>query len=81
MEIDGDLEMVGIAVATGALLYCRNLGVQALRHSVSDAMIEIGHYIGQVTSNQLGASIMGAIRLCVAQKYQRCQKRLAQPTV
>src|SRR5215207_1529949 len=54
MEIDGDLEMVGVAVATGALLYRRDLGVQALRHGVSDAMMEIGHYIGQVTSDQLG---------------------------
>src|SRR4051794_29993770 len=54
MEIDGDLEMVGVAVAAGALLYGRDLGVQALCHSVSDAMIEIGHHIGQVTSDQLG---------------------------
>ena len=43
MEIDGDLEMAGIAVAIGALLYGRDLGVQALGHSVSDAMIEIRH--------------------------------------
>ena len=54
MEIDGDLEMAGIAVAIGALLYGRDLGVQALGHSVSDAMIEIRHYIGQVTSDQFG---------------------------
>src|SRR5690348_2474282 len=54
MEINGDLEMVRVAVATGALLYGRNLGVQAFGHSVGDAMIEKGHHIGQVTSEQLG---------------------------
>jgi len=54
MEVDGDLEMVRVAVATGALLDGCDHGVQALRHSVSDAMIEIRHYIGQVASDQLG---------------------------
>ena len=79
MEIDGDLEMVRVAVATGALLYGRNLGVQAFGHSVGDAMIEKGHHIGQVTSEQLGCLDHGGNAAMRAQKYQRCQKRLAQP--
>src|SRR4051794_40445297 len=54
MEIDVDLEMVGVAVTTSALLDGSDVGVQALGHSVGDAMIEVGQHIGQMTCDQLG---------------------------
>jgi hypothetical protein len=38
MEIDGDLEVVRIAIAASAFLDGGNLGVQSLRDSVGDSM-------------------------------------------
>jgi len=45
MEIDGDLEMVRIAIATGALLDDGNLGTQAFGDGVGDVMREVGQHI------------------------------------
>ena len=79
MEVDGDLEVLGIAVAAGALLHGGDLRVQALCYRIADAVAEVGQRVGQMPGNGLAAAIMGGKRLWVAQKYQRCQNRLAQP--
>lgn len=54
MEIDGDLEIVRVAIATGPLLDGSDLGVQAFSDSVGDAMLKVGQHIGQMSGNQLG---------------------------
>jgi hypothetical protein len=42
MEIDGDLEVVGIAIAAGAFLDGGDLGIETLGNGVGDAMREVG---------------------------------------
>jgi len=54
MEVDGDLEVLGIAVAAGALLHGRDLRVQALGDRIADAVAEVGQHVGQVPGNGLG---------------------------
>ena len=54
MEIDGDLEMVRVAIATGPLLDGGDLRVQTFSNSVGDAMLKVGQHIGQMSGNQLG---------------------------
>ena len=41
MEVDGDLEVVRIAIATGALLDGGDLGVQSFGDGVGDAMLKV----------------------------------------
>ena len=53
MEIDGDLEIVRIAIATGALLNGSDLGVQPFGDGVGYAMREIGEDIRQMPLDQL----------------------------
>ena len=79
MEIDGDLEVIRIAIAAGALLDGGDLRVQALGDGVGDAMREVGQHVGRWRAISLAASIIGVRRLCVAQKYQRFQNFVAQP--
>ena len=55
MKVDGDLEMVRIAKAAGALLEGGNLGVQSFRDGVGDAMREVGRHVRQMTGDQLGS--------------------------
>lgn len=54
MEIDGDLEMVWVAIATSPFLDGGDLRVQAFGNRVGDAMREVGQHIGKVTRNQFG---------------------------
>ena len=54
MEIDGDLEVVRIAITASALLDGSDLGIQSFRDGVGDAMGKVGQHIWQVASDQLG---------------------------
>src|SRR3989304_5846957 len=54
MEIDGDFEMVTVAEPASTLLDRGDLGIQSFGHGVSNAMLEIGQHIGQVSGNELG---------------------------
>ena len=54
MEIDGDLEMLRVAIATGTFLDRGDLGIQSLGNGVGNAMREIRQHIRQVTCDQLG---------------------------
>jgi hypothetical protein len=42
VEIDGDLEVVGIAITAGPFLDGGDLGVQPLGDCIGDAMREVG---------------------------------------
>ena len=54
MEVDGNLEVIRISVAEGALLDGGDLGIQTLGDGVRNAMLEIGQDVGQVALDQLG---------------------------
>ena len=69
MEIDGDLEVVWIAIATGAFLDSSDLGVETLSDGIGDAMSEVGQDIRQMTGNQFGGSNHG------------CQAAVSRPEV
>ena len=77
MEIDGDLEVVQVAIAAGALLDRGDLGVQSLGNGIGNAMREVSQDVRQMTAISLAAAIIGAKRLCVAQKYHRFQNFIA----
>lgn len=47
MEIDGDLELLRVAIATGTFLDRGDLGIQSLGNGVGNAMREIGKHIRQ----------------------------------
>ncbi len=54
MEINGNLEVVRVAIATSALLDSSDLGIESFRNSVGDAMLKISQHIGQMPCNQFG---------------------------
>ena len=54
MEIDGDLEVVRVAIAAGALLHRGDLGVQSLGNGIGNAMREVSQDVRQMTGDQLG---------------------------
>src|SRR5437867_13036701 len=54
VEVHGDLESLGIAVAAGALLDRGDLRVQPLGRGVGDAVLEVREHVGQVPRDRLG---------------------------
>lgn len=59
MEIDGDLEVVRIAIAADALLDGSDLGIQSFCDGVGDTMGKAGQHVGQVAGDQFGSVVPG----------------------
>lgn len=63
MEIDGDLEVVRVAITTGALLDGSDLRIQSFGDGIGDAMSEVGQHIGQMPGDQLGGLHTNAVEM------------------
>src|SRR6476661_8783718 len=53
MEIDGGLEMLDVAEATGGLLHPLDRRIKGFDSRIGDAMLQIGEHVGEVTSDEL----------------------------
>lgn len=53
MEIDGDLEVIWVAIAEGLFLNSLSFGIQPYGNSVGNTMSEVGQHIRKMPGNQL----------------------------
>jgi hypothetical protein len=56
VKVDGDLEVIWIAIATGPLLDSGDFGIQPISNGISDAMLEVGQHIRQMAGDPLSAN-------------------------
>ena len=54
MEVDGSLEVLGVAEAAGGLLDPLDNGVDALETGIGETVTQVGEQVRQVTLDQLG---------------------------
>ena len=53
VEVDGDLEVLGVAEAAGHALDFLNLAIESLTHRVGHRVLVVGHDVGDVPANRL----------------------------
>ena len=53
VEVNGRLEVLGVAEAAGHALDLLNLAIEALTHRVGHRVLVVGHDVGDVSANRL----------------------------
>jgi len=79
MEIDGGLEMLDVAEATGGLLHPLDRRIKGFDSRIGDAMLQIGEHVGEVTSDELRHLCHRSQSTMVARQDQRAKYFWAAP--
>lgn len=80
VEVDGDLEVIRISVATGPLLDRANLGIQPFGNGIGDAMFEVGQHIWQVAGDQPGYANHGRLATWCPRGISVLSERIPDPS-